>query len=248
MRRSESRRAFHYSPRWGKVTTERPVPRPCHTGRGHRWGLTLLWLDLNAGPTVMQSWSKTLFEAEDSLRGLEESIGRVRTEWPVADSNANGPAGAGGPEPESLRQLVSTLSDIVRRCEDLPKDAISTVESAWENLEADALPDWDAVGHQVLGLLTKQAEAVAQTADLVRRGKKSGLPVPSPQILNGQQALLLDRVRDFRDTWPWSTGNKPDDPDDAAAAQRAVEAMPPFDVHWQLARKYPPPPGWLDED
>jgi hypothetical protein len=196
----------------------------------------------------MQSWSKTLFEAEDSLRELEESIGRVRTEWLISDSNANGPGGGGGPEPESLRQLVSTLSDIVRRCEELPKDSISAVESAWENLEAGALPDWDAVGHQVLSLLTKQAEAVAQTAALVRRGEKSGLPVPSPQMLNGQRVLLLDRVRDFTDTWPWSTGNKPGDEEDAAAARRALQTLPPFEALSKMAKERRPAPEWVDED
>jgi len=196
----------------------------------------------------MQPWTQTLIDAEDSLRKLEEAIHLVRTGWPAAGSETNGPATLAGPTPEALRQLTRDLSDIVRRCEDLPTAAVSTVESVWENLEADKLPDWDTVGHQVLELLNKQAEALDQAGKLVRRGERSGL-LPQPQgKLSVERSRVLDRARDFLDSWPWSTGNKPGDEEDAAGARRAQEASPPFEVLWQLAKQYPPPPGWLNDE
>jgi hypothetical protein len=194
----------------------------------------------------MLPWSKTLLEAEDSLRELEESISRVRTEWPVSGGNVNGAAGDGAPGAETLRQLASELSNIVRQCEELPTAAITTVESAWGNLEANKLPDWDAVGHSVLKLLGQQAEAMAQVANLLRRGERIGLPNQAPGKLSTEQSLLLHRARDFRDSWPWSTGNKPDDDEDAAAAQNATHALPSFESLSRLAEKFPPPPEWLN--
>jgi len=196
----------------------------------------------------MQPWTKTLLEAEDSLRELEDAIGRVRVAWPVTGVGANGPAAEGVPAAESLRQLLAEVSGIVGRCEDLPKGAIGAVESAWENLEANALTDWDAVGRQVLNLLTSQAEAVAQAIRLVRRGEKNGPPPDTQGRLNMQRSLLLDRARDFRDSWPWSTGNKPGDPEDAAAAQRALARLPPFEALARLAKNRPLVDDWPDED
>lgn len=193
----------------------------------------------------MQSWTRTLIEAEDSLRKLEESIHHVRTGWPATGADTNGPAGGGSPTPETMRQLASELNEIMHRCEELPKEAISTVESAWENLEANTLPDWDAVGRQVLELLTKQADAIAQAAKLVGRGEKSGHPDPSRRRLNAERSQLLDRARDFRDSWPWSTGNKPDDVEGAAAARRAMQALPSFEALARLAKQFPPPPEWF---
>ncbi len=182
----------------------------------------------------MKPWTRTLIEAENSLRKLEESIPHLRTGRPVTSAETNGSAGE--------------LSDILRRCEELPKEAISAVENAWENLEANVLPDWDAAGRQVLDLLTKQAEAIAQTINLVCRGEKSGMPQRARGKLSGERARLLERARDFRDSWPWSTGNKPDDEEDAAAARRALQALPSFEALSEMAKKRRPVPEWLDED
>jgi hypothetical protein len=194
----------------------------------------------------MQSWTQTLTEAEDSLRKLDESIRRVQIGWPFTAADTNGTAGGGLP-PDSLRQLSSELSVITGRCGDLPNEAFSAVESAWQNLEANALSDWDAVGRQVLDLLAKQAEAVVGAAKLVRRGEQVGLS-HAPDKLAGEESSLRERTREFLDSWPWSTGNKPGDEEDAAAARRALQALPSFDVLWRLAREYPPPEGWPDEE
>jgi hypothetical protein len=207
--------------------------------------VSLPWFPSRQDVTPMQPWSKTLLKAEDSLRELEEAISLVRTRWPGADTNGSD---GGSGTPESLRQLTRELSDLARRCEDLPSEAVAAVESAWENLEANALDGWDAVGRQVIELITRQAKAVAQAAKLAHWGEKSGVASPSPGKLAIEESELLERAREFTDSWPWSTGNKPGDEEDAAGARKALEALPSFDVLWQLARKYPPPPGWLDEE
>jgi hypothetical protein len=193
----------------------------------------------------MQSWTQSLVEAEDSLRELEESIRHVRTGWPLTGANMNGAGGGVSPTPDSLRQLGSELSGILRRCEKLPTEAVSVVESAWVNLDANTLPDWDAAGRQVLELLAKQAEAMTQAATLVQQGEKSGLPLPSSRKLDGERVHLLDRTRDFLDSWPWSTGNKPGDEEDAAAAREARQGMPSFEALVRLAKQFPPPPEWF---
>jgi hypothetical protein len=192
----------------------------------------------------MQSWTQTLVETEDSLRELEESIRHVRTGWLASGANTNGAVGGVSPTPDSQRQLGSELSGILRRCEKLPTEAVSVVESAWANLDANTLPDWDAAGRQVLELLAKQAEAMTQATALVQQGEKSGLPLPSPRQLDGERVHLLDRTRDFLDSWPWSTGNKPGDEEDAAAARRAIQALPSFEELSRLAERFPPPPEW----
>jgi hypothetical protein len=203
--------------------------------------------DLHQGTGLMQPWGKTLPKAEMSLRELEESIRLVRARWPGAGTNGSS-AGGGGTSPESLRQLRSALSDMIRRCEDLPGEADSIIESAWKDLEANELPDWDGAGRQVLEILTREAEAVAQAVKLVHLGETSGILPGSEGKLAGEECSLRERVREFLDSWPWSTGNKPGDEEDAAGARKALEALPSFDELWRSARQYPPPPGWLDEE
>jgi hypothetical protein len=203
------------------------------------------WYDRHQGQALMERWSKTLLKTEDSLRELEEAIRVVRKRWPATDTNG---APGGSEAPESLRRLTSELRDLVRRCEALPSEAVSAVESAWENLEANALGDWDAVGRQILELLTRQAEAVAQTVEVVHQGEKTGMLPGAEGKLASEEFILRERAREFLDSWPWSTGNKPGDEEDAAGARKALETLPSFDALWRLARQYPPPPGSLDEE
>jgi hypothetical protein len=190
--------------------------------------------DLHQDPGLGQPWSQTLRKAEYSLRELGEVIRRCRIAVAIAEGSASG---HGSPVDQE-----SEFRDMMRRCAELPKEAISTVESAWENLEANELRDWDAVGREILDLLTGQSMAVAQAAKLLHRGEQGGLPLPSDSHgkLADEESRLLERAQEFRDSWPWSTGNKPDDPEDAAAAQRALQALPSFDVLSRLAKGPPP--------
>jgi hypothetical protein len=184
---------------------------------------------------------QALIDGEDSLHELAESIRRAQTGWFAVSTSTNGAAGGDTAHPESLRQLISDLGDIVRRCENLPGGAVSLVESTWQSLEADELGDWDVTGREVLELLTKQAEAVAEAADLISRAEASGLIRQSRGKLSAARSLVSKQSREFLDSWPWSTGNKPGDEEDAAAARRALQALPSFEELSRLARRSHPP-------
>jgi hypothetical protein len=191
----------------------------------------------------MSLTTPALDQAEDSLRELENLIGSVQRVWPVTSAETNGPANEGlSPKPQP--QPISDIMDILRRCENLPAQALLVVESAWELLEADKLPDWDDFGKYVLDLLTKQAAAIAETASLVQRGQSSAIPLQATGTLRKLHSSVAVRTRDFLDSWPWSTGNKPGDEEGAAAARMALKALPSFEELSRLAERFPPPPEW----
>jgi hypothetical protein len=111
------------------------------------------------------------------------------------------------------------------------------VESAWDGLDAGALSDSDAAGRTVLELVSAEIDLVLRVADLAREGERAGLPVRAGKKLDTIRLKLLEQAREFRDAWPWSPGAKPDDPKDAAAAERAARASPSFDALSQLAEQ-----------
>lgn len=219
----------------------------------------------------MGPWAETLGQAEDTLRKLEEVAFRVRAGWPAFGSSANGAASDGSFALESLRQLAGELSEMIGRCEELLQDAKALVEAAWRNLDEGKHSDWDVAGRCVLQLLDLQAESIGNAAELLRqiaghvvrfdglptgtvvaehlhRGSISGLTGQELERLTAGLSQLLTLARDFRDSWPWSTGSKPDDDEDAAAVRRAMQALPPFEVLARLAVKFPPSPGWFQSE
>jgi len=216
----------------------------------------------------MEPWADTLGQAEVALQQLEEVTCHVRGNWPAFGNSTNGSASDGSSTLESLRRLAE-LSDMVGRCEVLLPDAKALVEAAWRNLDAGKLSDWDVAGRCVLGLLDKQAESIGNAAELLRQimghvvrfvglpatdtvvaellnqGLISGLTGQELERLTAGLSQLLTVAQDFRDSWPWSTGNKPDDEEGAATAQRVLQALPPFEVLARMAVKFPPPPEWF---
>ena len=168
----------------------------------------------------MQPWTQTLIEAEDSLRKLEESIHLMRTGWPVAGPDPNGPTNGAALTPEALRRLTTDLGDIIRRCEDLPK------ERGFDRRICLGEP---RSGHTSrLGHSGPSSPRVAeQTSGCPGPGRKARSPgreersAPSAGGKAGHRTVpRQERAREFLDSWPWSTGNKPGDEEDAAAAQR----------------------------
>jgi hypothetical protein len=196
--------------------------------------------DWHHDPRPVQPFGKVVPGAENALRVLEKTIDRYQNALVVSRGSTSG---SGSPEDRALE-----IGDVMRRCAELPKEATAIVESAWGELDKGGLADWDAAGRSVLEILDKQEAVMARAANLLRHDGRNGLPQHAAEELNVSRSLLLERAREFRDSWPWSTGNKPDDEEDVAGARKALEALPSFDVLWRLARDYPPPPGSLDEE
>jgi hypothetical protein len=96
----------------------------------------------------------------------------------------------------------------------------------------------------VLGLLEVEIKIAAHVASLLRIWPRVGRTNPK-QLAKRVEAIrqkLLEQARDFRDSWPWPTAQKPDDLEDAAAAHRALQALPPFEALARMAQGHPAPP------
>jgi hypothetical protein len=148
-----------------------------------------------------------------------------------------------------LRQWAPQLRDFARSAQETPKALAHIIESAWDRLDAGTLTDPNEAGRALVGLLAAEVKMIAGIADLVRNWPRVGRTNPKllAKKIDAARLKLLDLAREFRDSWPWPTGEKPDDPEEAAAAQRAMQALPSFEALARLAERSPPPPEWLND-
>jgi hypothetical protein len=197
--------------------------------------------DGHQDPMPAQPFSTALLMAEKSLLQLEQAINLCGH----AQIVAGGSIGGYGSPADGMAEV----GDMIRRSAELVKKAIAIVESAWGELdESGHQGDWDAAGRRVLAFLDKQAAVMGRAVSLRRPDDRNGLPRQAAEELIAARSLLLERARDFRDSWPWSTGNKPDDEADAAAGRKAAQVLPSFEALSRVAKRFPPPPEWLKGD
>jgi hypothetical protein len=175
-------------------------------------------------------------------RVIDELVRRFQTESPPVDGGASAEL--------ALRQWAPQLRDFARSAQETPKALAHIIESAWDRLDAGTLTDPTEAGQALVELLAAEVKMIARIADLVRIWPRVGRTNPKllAKKIDAARLKLLDQAREFRDSWPWPTGEKPGDEEDAAGARKALETLPSFEVLWRLAREYPPPPGWLDEE
>jgi hypothetical protein len=194
----------------------------------------------NKGRFFMAPAELLLLEAERGrFRVIDEWVRRLQAELPPLDGGASAAL--------TLRQWAPQLGDFARSAQETPKALAHMIESAWDRLDAGALTDPTEAGRALLGLLAAEIEMIARVADFVRIWPRVGRTNPKllAKKLEAARLKLLDQARDFRDSWPWPTGEKPDDPEDAAGARRAMQELPSFEALARLAEQFPPPPEWL---